>query len=105
VDRTILIAYTDSVKCLVVSLWIKIQRLPAKREKELTGLGFRRWFSVRAALEGDASDVAGVPGDDGDQDEGRWSEEKMIPLSSCSIASRRAAEGRLETIPGFGRFG
>jgi hypothetical protein len=83
VDRTILIAFTDSVKCLVVSLWIKIQWLPAIREKDLTGLGFRRRFPARAALEGDDGDVAGVPGDDGDQDEGQWSEENTIPLSSC----------------------
>jgi hypothetical protein len=78
----ILIAYTNSVKCLVVSLWIKIQRLPAKREKELTGLGFRRRFPARAALEGDAGDVIGVPGGDGVRDEGQWSEGKTMPLSS-----------------------
>jgi hypothetical protein len=29
----------------------------------------------------------------------------MMSLSSYSIASRRAAEVRLETIPGVGRFG
>jgi hypothetical protein len=59
---------------------------------------------VRAALEWNAGNVAGVPGDDGDQDEGHWIEEKMIPVSSYSIASRRAAEGRLEPIPGVRRF-
>jgi hypothetical protein len=60
---------------------------------------------ARAALEGHAGDIAGVPGGDGVQDEGQWSEGKTMPLSSCSIASRCAAEVRLETIPGVGRFG
>jgi hypothetical protein len=44
---------------------------------------------VRAALVGDADDVAGDPGGDGEDDEVRLDAEKMMASSTCLIASLR----------------
>jgi hypothetical protein len=56
----------------------------------------------RGALEVVVGVDAEASRDGGGLDEGRWSEGKMMTLSSFSIASSNATEGRPETEGGSG---
>jgi hypothetical protein len=68
---------------------IWIQRSQGKGELSHRRLGFRRGLPARAALVGDAGDVAGAPGGDGEDDEVHLDAGKMMAPSTCSIASLR----------------